>query len=243
MDIAVSKDVRFPPPADTPRWQEWCLDVFGAPNPNIPWLWLDWVNDEGINRLVLYQMVPASKMGSLAWDTISMGKPERDQHGKHVKGALMTDQQWRLWERFQCWPSLYWIIQGSKGGHRRRYSPTESNLLKTRKAPTQPPTPGALPYAPFDTRVIDAVQANNLERLWKLGKSFAARKPEDLENEEVQALEDIESRHIDYLVEQVQAAYEEYNSLLRPVEIPTSAEVQPLDWDAAKHELITRGIS
>ena len=243
MDVTTTKDARLPPPSETPRWQELCFDVFGQPNPNLPWLWLDWLNDEGINRLVLYQMVPAAKIGSLAWDMIALGKPVRDKNGKHLTGALMTEQQWTLWERFQCWPSLYWIIQGTKGGHRRRYSPTESNLLKTRQAPTQPPSPGALPYAPFDNRVIDAVQANNLERLWKLGKSFAARTPDDLDSEEQQALADIEAKHVDYLEQQVRAAYEEYNSLLRPIEIPTSAETKPLDWDLAKQELITRGVN
>lgn len=78
-----------------------------------------------------------------------------------VGGACRYIDQatWDLYqERFLC-GNRWWVIQGDKGGHRKRWEVggLESTVSKMKGHGEQPPLPGDLPYAPFDSRVIEAV--------------------------------------------------------------------------------------
>ncbi|MBA2713420.1 MAG: hypothetical protein H0U55_07705 [Rubrobacteraceae bacterium] len=77
--------------------------------------------------------------------------------------CLITERAWHLFRETNCWGRPYWVIQGTKGGHKRWFSQNEQKLLKMAGLPTDPPAPGDLPYAEFDDRVL--VQLEKLDML------------------------------------------------------------------------------
>jgi hypothetical protein len=60
--------------------------------------------------------------------------------------ALVTTEQWELYRETHGWATLCWIVQGSAGGHKARFTPNERRLLKMAKLPSEAPAPGNLPY-------------------------------------------------------------------------------------------------
>lgn len=55
-------------------------------------------------------------------------------------------------------PRYFWIIQGEHGGHPFMVADSEGQLRRAQGLPEQPPVAGALPYAPFDGRVLAALE-------------------------------------------------------------------------------------
>lgn len=65
---------------------------------------------------------------------------------------------WRAWLEPGCFPKLYWIIQGSEGGHKWKLSPTERQMLRLRGLDRDVPAPGDLPYVEPDERVWSMIE-------------------------------------------------------------------------------------
>lgn len=75
--------------------------------------------------------------------------------------AKWVDREaWRLYRDTGLYGTRWWTIQGHGGGHRFLWEPDElaSKLSQTNGGPADTPSPGDLPYAPFDHRVLWAVQ-------------------------------------------------------------------------------------
>lgn len=75
--------------------------------------------------------------------------------------AKFIDREtWRLYDETGLFGWRWWTIQGAGGGHRFQWDPEEmaSKLSQMRGGPADTPAPGDLPYAPFDHRVLWAVQ-------------------------------------------------------------------------------------
>ena len=85
---------------------------------------------------------------------------------RFVSDALVTRQEWELYQAQKAIPKLFWVIQGEHGGHKRTFTPLEQKYLALARLPTQPPAPGDLPYAEFDQRVL--MQLARRDRLQKL---------------------------------------------------------------------------
>jgi hypothetical protein len=77
---------------------------------------------------------------------------------KYITEAEVTRQEWELYREHKAVPKLFWIIQGNAGGHRRHYTRAEQRLLELAQLPTDPPSPGDLPYAEFDNRTLAMVR-------------------------------------------------------------------------------------
>jgi hypothetical protein len=145
------------------------------------WLQLAWFPGDPwgpVQRWAIYEMVPLP-----VWDEIIRGhrakgyKPEeiweyvildclRGPHPRElgyydmvlrrfISDSLVTRDEWELFREHNAIPKLYWVIQGENGGHKRTFSKLEQKYLKLAGLPADPPTPGSLPYAPFDRRVMD----------------------------------------------------------------------------------------
>lgn len=85
----------------------------------------------------------------------------------------ITLMQWRLFRETGYVASAvpFLVLQGPKGAHRLRYSEFEQELLALAGKPTEPPTFGTLPYAPFDERTIALITQHN--RLLQMQVSLA----------------------------------------------------------------------
>lgn len=230
-----------------PEWQAWLDKVF-PPNDRVSWLKIVWcagdevvhatirdgrvvnesVHTDPVQRWVLFQMsrqVPSAVLPFL------MGPPP---HPKTNRIPLMREQ-WDLYRDLKCYAQPYWIIQGERGGHKRRFNKHEQKLLKAQRLPVNPPAAGDLAYAPFDNRVIDKIIAYDHVQFWNRAIELDERKPDDLDAEEKQTTQDMRKWLLTWLESQVEA---QMDSL--PIgRIATSHDVAPLDVDLERHNLIT----
>ena len=150
----------------------------------VPWLRLAWLSGdpwEPVQRWCVYEMVPLRIWWGIIQAHRSRGKrpeeiweyeilrhlqgpdPRGMGHwdsvlGKYVTEAEVTRQEWQMHREFKAVPKLFWIIQGDQGGHKRHFSPIEQKYLKMLRLPEDPPAPGDLPYAEFDSRVLFQLQ-------------------------------------------------------------------------------------
>lgn len=85
-------------------------------------------------------------------------------------------------EATECLATPFWIIQGQDGGHLRRYTQVDVNWAKLAGRPGEPPDVGALPYAPFDQRVIRKLRAYDRTR-WAFANLVNAEQHEQREAE------------------------------------------------------------
>lgn len=231
--------VRLPAPADLARWQAECTELFGVANDHVSWCWLDWYDDQGVNRLVVYQMVPRGKISAVILDALTGPELDWDAEGR-AKGAILTRAQWALWKRFGAYAIPYWILQGHAGGHRRRFSATEQRLLRARRQPETPPIAGDLPYAPWDERVKAKLLALDKIRFWEKAIDYADRTAADLDADERQAVLDMRMAYHDWLDSQVGAAVDGLNTWKSPLvsDDMVSRETRPIDVDLARHQFI-----
>jgi hypothetical protein len=220
-------------------WQE-RLDHIFPPNDRISWLKLVWVagdelvsragrvTTDPVQRWVVFQMsrqIPAAVRPFLE------GPPP---HPKHNRIPLMREQ-WDLYKSDGCYGQPYWIIQGEKGGHKRRFTKHEQKILKAERRPIDPPAAGELPYAPFDQRVLDKLIAFDHVQFWNRAIEFEERGADQLDAEEKQAAEACRGWLLDWLDSQVEAAIDSIP--IGPIQ--TSRDVAPLDVDLERHKLIT----
>lgn len=66
----------------------------------------------------------------------------------------------------------YWIVQGTRGGHRTHFNDQEQSILKMLDLPHDPPAVGVLDYAPLDGHVLAAIAG--LNRLIQFGNDLEA---------------------------------------------------------------------
>lgn len=131
--------------------------------PGYPW--------EPVERYIIYEMVPERMMNSpfMAAVLEQLADPHPpSMHGNYYdttleefvrnEDCLITERAWHLFRETQCWGRPYWVIQGTKGGHKRWFSTIEQKLLKMQGLPQHPPAPGDLPYAEWDERVKKQLQ-------------------------------------------------------------------------------------
>jgi hypothetical protein len=141
----------------------------------------DGTTHAGVQRWAIYEMVPlriwigliqAQRARGMKDDQILeacilaalQGPNPRDLGhydevlGKFITDAEVTRQEWELFREHKAVPKLFWILQGSGGGHRRHFTPLERKYLELAGLPAEPPSPGDLPYAEFDNRVLEMVR-------------------------------------------------------------------------------------
>lgn len=63
-----------------------------------------------------------------------------------------------------CLARPYWVVQGHRGGHKYRHDDTDRRICASLGLPPDPPSPGDLAYAPYDTRVARRLLSLDLAR-------------------------------------------------------------------------------
>ncbi len=142
-----------------------------------------------VNRWVIYQLtdnpenVPTPFLSTrlarlrLIDDTLVTGALE-------LEDKSLDRNQRRIFRETGCLATPYWIIQGSLGGHKRRYDEVEARVARLHKAPTQPPAYCDLPYAEPDERTWNKIRQMDKLAAWKQCLDFADRNPDQLDQEE-----------------------------------------------------------
>ena len=162
------------------------LAEYSPPNPRFTWLKLihepgdPW--DEPVDRFIIYQIIPMHvREDNEFLDGIfsQLEGPSPRQSGNYYDSVLQRfvrgsdlDITQRAWELFRelkeqglpGWGRPWWVIQGTKGGHKRWFSATEKKMLRLNGLPSDPPAPGELPYADFDHRVMAAIARHDTLR-------------------------------------------------------------------------------
>lgn len=103
------------------------------------------------------------------------------KQNRWVGGAtkFLDSQTWRIYRETGLYATRWWIIQGSRGGHRYRWDQEElaAVVANMKGLGNQPPAVGGLPYAPFDARVLRAIRAEHkASRAAAALKDMAGRK-------------------------------------------------------------------
>lgn len=183
-------------------WQEE-LDRLVPKHDRTTWLKLAWMPGifyEPVGRWVIYEMAPlvsnAEGRCNVHPDVLGFLKgpsPRDPKNGSWVRDTTIASAygghrwqshsavsllQWQLFQETGCYPVLWWIIQGSAGGHRWRLSASERRYVKTMFGEASDvPNPGDLPYAEWDRRVIEQIARADRLRVWEThyGKGWLDR--------------------------------------------------------------------
>lgn len=129
------------------------LEALEGPHPSKLGYWSDKVEMNQWQRYVKWKTGKSPVLPKRTWiSTAPVG---------------LTHRKWELWREFGCEARLYWVIQGHAGGH--KYKVTDLIEMQLRElGGLSPDTPsvGALPYASFDSRVIDQLAHLDLEQVY-----------------------------------------------------------------------------
>ncbi len=223
---AVSLAPGFDPigPTPEPEWQR-ALDRLAPRDGVLSWLKLAWLPGyawQPVGRWVLYQMVEKDRTPDVvlrhldgpdprtlgAWDPVA---------GRWVSRAQVSRFQWDLYRSTGCYATTFWIVQGARGGHRAKFDRVESALSVMRGGPAEPPVPGALPYAPFDNRVVAMLDplVNRFDERFRQVVDFANRRPDALNAEDLGVAKRMQDELWRWLESQVQETLEPEGDLLR----------------------------
>lgn len=228
---------------DVPEaWQRQLAEL--APRvQSLSWLkilWLPGTPEDPIQRYVIFQMTQREKIPGPVLDLLQGPPPSKDH-----RIDLMLEQ-WELFRETRCYGQPFWIIQGEKGGHKRRFNRIEQMTCKMHGRPQFPPAAGDLPYAPFDQRVIDKLAPLDRAQFWERGIQFCEGeewKASDLTDEEHQAaLGDFQGKLWDWLESQADQALDSVLTLHNQdailSNVPTSDDVPYLDRDTVRQHFI-----
>lgn len=139
----------------SPEWQQVLSEEFAGPDP--------W---QLIERITHTDKIPVGR------DDSGKVHYREEERIEVVQPTIIGRNQWLLhheWKRkgYECVPCAFWVIQGDRGGHPKHYDQHQTRERARAGLPSDPPLIGALPYAPFDGRVTDAVLRHN--KLLSLG--------------------------------------------------------------------------
>lgn len=221
-----------------PREWQAALDRLTPPNDRVSFLRILWVAaDEVVSRTGRVKVDPVQRWVIFQCTRQVPGAAEfylegPPPHPKHNPIPLMREQ-WDLYRTEHLYGQPYWIVQGERGGHKRRFTQVEQNILKAQRLPSQAPVPGSLPYAPFDQRVLAKLELLDVMTNWNRAIELDERKPDELDAEMREAAKDGRKWLLDWLESQVEAAIDS-----TPVTIATSRDVAPIDADLEREQLL-----
>ncbi len=233
----------LPAPSDLDRWRQQLYVVSGSPNEHLSWLEPVWHGEPEVCRVVLYQVIPSWATSPLFWaegqhDRVTRinGRLAPDpRYRVALEPQLLTWRQWELYERFGCMAQPYWIVQGTRGGHKRQFNATEERLLSATGQPTTPAAAGDLPFAPVDERVFRALARMDEMAMWTKAKALYDRDPADFAADERDALRRGQQKLTAWLTDQVAEVFDEtltYRKTARDVFEAVGSDAPLPDLDA-----------
>lgn len=122
--------------------------------PGWPW--------EPVGRFMLFECIPSEFVDPAFLEDCQGTDPATltthdEITGEITQKTLVTGMQWQIYRETGRYARPFWVIQGVGGGHKVFLSDTEKKFLQLAGYPDTFPSPGELPYAPFDNRVIDQI--------------------------------------------------------------------------------------
>jgi hypothetical protein len=211
-------------PARDPKWQQE-LDKIAPPNGKTTTLKLVWVPGEEwapVGRFVIYQLSPKGVIPFFVNEADLKGPdPRTFGHYDRILGYFVQTRkdltidrtQWLLYRETGCYGSPYWVVQGTNGGHLRRFTPTQAALSKLEGGWTEPPAPGDLPFALPDNRTWKALREMDDLTRWEGMVAFHLRAPMMIQEAERAKAEDMRRR----MWNQIRGQQEGYWSDEKPV--------------------------
>jgi len=157
--------------APEPAWQH-ALDQVFTPSAGLGRLVVRWspgLEEHPTQRWVIDQLIPLRACFTMDYRQARVIPiPAMQQYLDVVErpaGAPWpAPHHLRLWRTLQdtgCLAVPFWIVQGHQGGHKLQYDRLDQIWAQFRTGRLDAPRPGALPYAPFDRRVVDALVAQD----------------------------------------------------------------------------------
>lgn len=150
-----------PPVRPDPEWQR-ALDVLAPASDEMASFYLYWEPGSGhwdvVNRWMIANVIPPKKIPPFVRELLEGPNPRDAGYydvvlRKFVSSAgPVSERQWLYYRLTGAYLAPYWVIQGTKGGHKLRWSHEEQTLAGINGRETALPLPGDLPYAEPDNR-------------------------------------------------------------------------------------------
>lgn len=173
-----------------PGWQAE-IETIVPRSTRVPWLRIVWqpgMPYEPVQRWEIYEMMPllqyvpfeirqALSGPNPRTDGEWIEAPRGSGNYRWITSSLLSLTQWKLFHETGCYPARFWIIQGTRGGHKWKLSAAERNFLQsfTGQEEIDTPLPGDLPYAEWDRRVLSKMLQHDRLRRWKFATPWDGR--------------------------------------------------------------------
>lgn len=146
---------------------------------------------------------------------------------------FMDRASYELWKDTGLWGRRWWVIQGSNGGHRFHLSPDEyeARLRVMMGLSQNTPDPGDLPYAPFDSRVLDKIASLDKLKSWTKAIDYATRHPDVMDAEHVAEVRQAREGLWRYLDDGIDEAWDEGGKAFKQTLRDTYGRGKP--WESA----------
>ncbi len=165
-------------PYADPSWQAQ-LDVLNPPNGKLSWLHLYWEAGfpwEHVGRWMIGQVMPPERVPDVFRELLEGPNPAN--FGRLVNGKWLSllpgisRRQWHFYRNTGCLLKPYWVVQGSRGGHKLRLTHAESRIIELNGGDPDPPAVGDLPYAAPDSRTFQKLAQLDMVRQYAFMVDF-----------------------------------------------------------------------
>lgn len=144
---------------------------------------------------------------------------------------LITLTQYELFHKTGYFARPFWVIQGSKGGHKRTFNEQESEMLRLAELPGDAPGVGDLPYAPFDQRVVKhIIRSNRLSQLGVTLSGFRRMMGSEHKAYREQVARNLRAEYVKWFSEQLEDVNELFISAARKGEMDGERRTE-IDWE------------
>lgn len=233
------------------RWQPELDAIAPRTESGHTWLKLVWEPGEAwseVGRWVVYEMTPFGRQPTIVTDALLGPNPRN--YGRwdgllkrfvRTKSVGITMRQWLLFQETGCFGRPIWVVQGSRGGHKRFWTDVESNLSLMHGGPEVPPAPGDLRYAEPNRVTIDRLKAMDLvdrfgDILNRLSNNDEIRSALSRREREIAA--SMADQVWGWMEEQVQEAMEFTNDQLYQIWEAGSMDVPEPDYERGREEFV-----
>jgi hypothetical protein len=230
-------------PYEDPAWQEE-LDRIAPPAGRLSYLSLYWEGGydwEPIGRWMVAQIIPPASIAPAFRELLEGPNPadhgyfECDEYGQKRWVTTLpgiTRRQWQWYRDFGSFFRPYFVVQGTKGGHRLRWTFPEKRIIEMNGGDPNPPAPGDLPYAVPDQRTFKMLGEWDMLRKWARAMDYmdGANARDEFKEEERRVMR---AEYWKRLGDHVEAYSDE---LAHHIDLDDAPETR-VDWEQKNEEL------